>query len=123
MLLGLSRVLGAHGYQGNALALRDGDSAGWSVLREIPAEEFALAPLAADAKYVEQQPDGLRLSHRLGNLVLTLDSYELVRRAATARLLGDAGAEAVKLELSAFGNLLRTTPGPASPSRRPGRSR
>jgi serine/threonine protein kinase len=110
ILLGLSRLLGAHGYQGAALALRDGESAGWSVLREIPAEEFSLVPLATDATYVEQQSDGLRLSHRLGNLVLTLDSYELVRRAADGELLGDAGSDAVKLELSAFGNVLRTTP-------------
>ncbi|GAA1999087.1 protein kinase domain-containing protein [Nocardioides kribbensis] len=110
VLLGLSRVLGAHGYQGDALALRDGESSGWSVLREIPAEEFSLDPLAADAEYVEQQPDGLRLSHKLGNLVLTLDSYELVRRAADGEVLGDVGSDAVKLELSAFGNLLRTTP-------------
>ncbi|MFD2028420.1 protein kinase domain-containing protein [Promicromonospora aerolata] len=110
VLLGLSRVLGAHGYPGAALALRDGKSDGWSVLREIPAEEFSLLALDTDATYVEKQSDGLRLSHRLGNLVLTLDSYELVRRAADGELLGDAGSDAVKLELSAFGNLLRTTP-------------
>ena len=90
--------------------MRDGESAGWSVLREIPAEEFSLVPLATNATYVEQQSDGLRLSHRLGHLVLTLDSYELVRRAADGELLGDAGSDAVKLELSAFGNALRTTP-------------
>ncbi|WP_088320452.1 protein kinase [Kineosporia sp. R_H_3] len=110
VLLGLSRVLGAHGYRAAALALRDGESAGWSVLREIPAEEFTLSPLPVDATYVEQQSDGLRLSHRLGNLVLTLDSYEIVRRAAEGEILGDAGSDAVKLELSAFGNVLRTTP-------------
>lgn len=110
VLLGLSRVLGAHGYHGSALALRDGESAGWSVLREIPAHEFTLAPLSTDATYVEQRPDGLKLSHALGNIVLTLDSYELVRRAAEGEILGDAGSDAVKLELSAFGNVLRTTP-------------
>ncbi|WP_151084526.1 protein kinase domain-containing protein [Nocardioides cynanchi] len=110
VLLGLSRVLGAHGYRGSALALLDGESAGWSVLREIPAEEFTLEPLPTDATYVEQQPDGLKLSHALGTIVLTLDSYELVRRAAEGEILGDAGSDAVKLELSAFGNVLRTTP-------------
>ncbi|MBO0898941.1 protein kinase [Cellulomonas sp. zg-ZUI199] len=110
VLLGLSRVLGAHGYQGSALALRDGESDGWSVLREIPAEEFTLVALEPDGRFVESQPEGLRLSHRLGSIVLTLDSYELIRRAADGEILGDSGAEAVKLELASFGNVLRTTP-------------
>lgn len=110
LLRGLSRILGAHGYSGSALALRDGESNGWSVLREIGAEEFTLSPVPADGTFVEQQSDGLRMTHRLGQMVLTLDSFELVRRAADGEVLGDAGAEAVKLELEAFGDLLRRNP-------------
>lgn len=111
ILSGLSRILGAHGYAGTALALRDGESDGWSVLREIGPEQFRVAPVPADGPFVEQQPDGLRISHRLGSMVLRLDSFELVRRAADGEILGDADADAVKLELSAFADLLRRNPG------------
>lgn len=111
ILSGLSRVLGAYGYTGSALALRDGEGGGWSVLREVPAEDFVVRPIPPVGDFVEQQSDGLRLSHRLGSIVLTLDSYEMVRRAADGEILGDIGAEAIRLELSAFGDLLRRTPG------------
>lgn len=110
ILQGLSRILGAHGYDGDQLALRDGESHGWSVLREIDATEFSVTPLHTEAPFVEQQPDGLWLSHKLGKLLLTLDSFELIHRAASGEILGDAGAEAVKLELTAFGDLLRRNP-------------
>ena len=123
ILRGLSRILGAHGYSGDALALRDGESSGWSVLREIGAEEFTVAPIPADGTFVEQQSDGLRLTHRLGAMVLTLDSFELVRRAADGEILGDAGAEAVKLELERLRRHAETKPSAARPRRRSSRSR
>ena len=111
VLSGLSRVLGAHGYRGQSLALRDGESGGWSVLREVNRAEFSLRPEAFDPTFVEHQADALRLHHRMGSLLLTLDSYEMVRRASDGEVLGDAAAESVKLELDAFGNALRRTPG------------
>ncbi|TNC16607.1 hypothetical protein FHE66_14620 [Georgenia sp. 311] len=111
VLLGLSRILGAPGYSGSGLALRDGESHGWSVLREIDRPAFELRPLPVLERFVEQQADALRLEHPLASLTLSLDSYELVRRASDGEILGDAGAKAVTLELSAFGDALRATPG------------
>lgn len=110
VLLGLSKILGAPGYRLENLALRDGEDNGWTVLREIPASEFSLELDSSPTSFIEHQPEGIRLRHELGNLNLTLDSYEIIRRAAEGELLGDIASEAVKLELAIFGDLLRTSP-------------
>lgn len=110
VLLGLSKILGAPGYRLENLALRDGEDKGWTVLREISASEFSLELDSSPTSFVENRPDAIRLRHRLGTLNLTLDSFEIIRRAAEGELLGDIASEAVRLELAIFGDLLRTSP-------------
>lgn len=100
VLLGLSRLLGAFGYNGCNLALQDGGDGGWAVLREIDAAEFRLVRRAPDSPYVEQQADELLLTHPRAELPLPLDSVELILRAEDGELINDAAANAIKLEMS-----------------------
>lgn len=100
VLLGLSRLLGAFGYNGTNLALQDGGDGGWAVLREIDEAEFRLVRRAPDSPYVEQQADELLLTHPRAQLPLPLDSVELILRAEDGELINDAAANAVKLEMS-----------------------
>jgi serine/threonine protein kinase len=100
ILLGLSRLLGAFGYDGRNLALQDGEHDGWAVLREIPADEFTLERRALVSPYVEEQADELVLKHPRATLNLTLDSVELILRAADGAIINDAAANAIKIELS-----------------------
>lgn len=110
ILLGLSRLLGAFGYDGRELAIQDGENDGWAVLRQINATEFRLERRAPDSPYVEQQADELLLLHPSARLVLTLDSVELILRAADGELINDAAANAIKLELSLLAGKLMLHP-------------
>ena len=110
ILSGLSRLLGAFGYEGPHLALQDGESDGWAVLREIDAAEFRLHRGAPDSPYVEQQADELVLIHPRARMALTLDSVELILRSADGELINDAAANAIKLELSLLAGRLMLQP-------------
>lgn len=114
ILHGLSRLLGAFGYDGPNLALQDGENNGWAVLREIPAADFHLERRLSPSPYVEQQADELVLMHPRAHLVLTLDSVELILRAADGELINDAAANAVKLELSLLAGKLMLQPASAA---------
>lgn len=110
ILRGLSRLLGAFGYTGTNLALQDGESNGWAVLREIPSENFRLTRRPEPSPFVEQQADELVLTHPGAQLALTLDSVELILRAADGELINDDAANAVKLELSLLAEKLMLEP-------------
>ncbi|WP_063066455.1 protein kinase domain-containing protein [Nocardia violaceofusca] len=110
ILLGLSRLLGAFGYDGPNLALQDGENNGWAVLREIPAADFHLKRPPASSPYVEQHADELVLIHPRAQLALTLDSVEMILRAADGALINDAAANAIKLELSLLAGKLMLHP-------------
>jgi len=114
ILLGLSRLLGAFGYEGENLALQDGQNDGWAVLREMSASEFKLEQRPLPSPYVEQQSDEFLLSHPRARLTLTLDSVEMVLRAADGELINDAAANAIKLELLLFANRLMLHPASAA---------
>jgi hypothetical protein len=110
ILQGLSRVLGAVGYNGPNLALQDGESNGWAVLREIPADDFRLDRRPDASPFIEQQEDELVLMHSRAQLTLTLDSVELILRAADGELINDDAANAIKLELSLLAEKLMLEP-------------
>lgn len=106
ILLGLSRLLGAFGYRGQQLALQDGAADGWAVMREIVSESLSLERRLPQSPYVEQQADELLLAHPRAHLTLTLDSVELILRAADGELVNDAAANAIKLEMSLLASKL-----------------
>ncbi|WP_460362595.1 protein kinase domain-containing protein [Actinocorallia lasiicapitis] len=114
LLLGLSRLLGAPGYQGCDLALADqGAEVTWAVLKEIPAAEFTLQKVESPSEYVEWRPEALQLVHAGASLTLTLDTFELVMRAADGDLIGDSTADSVRQEIETFAAVLRRSPATA----------
>jgi serine/threonine protein kinase len=116
VLLGLSRVLAFVGYDEPHLALRDrafDDPAVRAivVVKELRAAEFTLAPAAGGSAYVESFPDQLVLRHRSGaRLAITLDTAELLLRAADGEILVDTASAALRHEIEGFGNRLRLEP-------------
>ncbi|MDL4777722.1 protein kinase domain-containing protein [Actinomadura xylanilytica] len=112
VLRGLSRLLGAPGYRGDDLAVADQGAGGtWAVLKEIPAAEFSLERVEHSSPYVEWRPDALWLDHVEGHsLILTLDTFELVIRAADGELIGDSAADSVRQEIETFAAALRRSP-------------
>ncbi|MHA6630899.1 protein kinase domain-containing protein [Pseudonocardia sichuanensis] len=117
MLLGVSRVLAFVGYpEEGRLALRDrvfDDPAVRSivVIKELPADEFALRAATAEAPYVESFADQLELRHQRGaRLRITLDTAELLFRSADGEVLGDVASAALRQEIEGFGNRLRLEP-------------
>lgn len=116
ILLGLSRVLAFVGYRDPHLALRDrafDDPAVRAivVVKELRAEEFTLEPATLGSPYVESFPDQLVLRHRSNaRLRITLDTAELLLRAADGEVLGDTASAALRQEVEGFGNRLRLQP-------------
>jgi hypothetical protein len=116
LLLGLSRVLSFVGYRDPHLALRDRAFDDPSVraivvVKELPAGEFTLEAATVRSSYVESFPDQLTMRHRSGaGLRITLDTAELLLRAADGEILGDMASAAVRQEVLGFGNRLRLQP-------------
>ena len=116
ILLGLSHVLGAPGYSSAGLTLNDRIEPGgrWAVLKEFPAEEFEVDRVVAASPYLETTSDAMRLTHSGGaQLLLTLDTVELVLRCADGELLGDAASLTIRREIEGFAADLRRQPSEA----------
>lgn len=115
-ITGLSRVLGFVGYDGAGLALRDQTYDAPAVraivvIKEMDPAEFTLATNGARSRYIESFPDLLVLRHSSGaELRITLDTAELLLRAADGEILGDLASEAIRQEVTGFGNRLRREP-------------
>jgi serine/threonine protein kinase len=114
ILLGLSRISGAPGFSGSGLAIGERSGNGsWAVLKQIDASEFVVSPGGGSDTYVESIHDRVSLvpvgASGLGtaNLPLTLDTAELILRAADGEILGDAYSEALRQEVEAFAAKLR----------------
>jgi hypothetical protein len=117
VLLGMSRVLAYAGYEEvGCLALRDrafrdAKTRAIVVIKELPAAAFTLASATVASPYVESFPDQLELRHESGaRLRITLDTAELLLRAADGEVLGDPGSAALRQEIEGFGNRLRLHP-------------
>jgi hypothetical protein len=82
------------------------------VVKELPAAEFRLVSATSTAPYVESFPDQLELHHTTSGarLRITLDTAELLLRAADGEILGDAASAALRQEIQSFGDRLRLQP-------------
>ena len=102
----MSRTLAFVGYEegpgAGHLALRDrtyDDPTVRSivVVKELPGAAFQLVAPAAGGPYVESFPDRLELRHVAGaRLPITLDTAELLLRAADGEILADAASAALR---------------------------
>jgi serine/threonine protein kinase len=114
ILLGLSRIAGAPGFSGRGLAVGEWNASGeWAVLKQIEETEFLLESSGGSDPFIESIPDSLRLVHQGSsgtgtlNLPLTLDTAELILRAADGEILGDVDSEALRQEVESFAAKLR----------------
>lgn len=112
LLLGVSRLAGAFGYQDSGLAMSSGmPGSTWAVLHTIPTEQFTAVSHTGDQPYVETIPDQLTLEHRAGpKLNLTLDTAEIILRAADGELIDDPGSDSIRQEIDSFVSQLARQP-------------
>ena len=111
ILLGVSRIAGAIGFIDNGVAIRTGSMrTDWSVLKVISDEEFEVASSASnEVQYIESSPDRLMLVHKETGIAfgLSLDSFEVLLRAAEGEILADIYSDAVIKEVDGFASQLR----------------
>jgi serine/threonine protein kinase len=112
LLTGLSRLVGAFGYEAGGLAMSGGrPEAARAVLHTVPAEEFSIQIPEPPSRYIESMPDRLVLHHSAGpRLVLTLDTAELILRSADGEVINDLSSEAILQEIEAFVSQLARRP-------------
>lgn len=116
LLLGISRLVGAHGYTSPGLAVSSGMAhSAWAILHVIPREEFELLVPNGAQPYIETMPDTLTLRHHSGPfLELTLDTAEIVLRAADGELVNDFASDAIRQEIDSFVQKLARQPSMAA---------
>lgn len=115
LLLGISRLAGAFGYLDSGLAMSSGmPDAAWAVLHTIPLEQLAVEQPKGSHPFVETIPDRLSLVHKAGpRLDLTLDTAEIILRAADGELVDDLGSDSIRQEIDSFVNQLAKQPSDA----------
>lgn len=107
LLLGMSRLLGAPGYELPGLAFSMGvRDSGWAVLHTIDRKSFAVRVTDHTHRYLETIPDLVELHHVGGSvcqtLRLNLDTAEMILRAADGELVDDPASDAIRQEIDAF---------------------
>lgn len=104
LLLGISRLVGAHGFSGTGLAFGVGTpESSWAILHSIDVAEFSIERAHAGHEYVETFADSLDLKHSSGaRLTLTLDTAEMILRSADGAVINDSASDAIRQEIDAF---------------------
>jgi hypothetical protein len=114
LLLGMSRLVGAFGYTDDGLAMSSGmPGAAWAILHTVPASEFTVSINDTRSPYVEAIADQLSLTHASNpsiSLSLTLDTAEIILRAADGELVNDLATDAILEEIEAFVSQLARRP-------------
>lgn len=112
LLLGISRLVGAYGYGSPGLAVSSGmPQSAWAILHVITTDEFDVEAQHRQQPYIETMPDTLALRHRGGAfLELTLDTAEIVLRAADGELVNDIASDAIRQEIDGFVQKLARQP-------------
>lgn len=110
-LLGMSRIVGAFGFMGQGLAINSGQAADWAVLHLLDAAGFSLEPPAVASRFVEWIPDQLHLRHERGaSLALSLDTAEIILRAADGEIIEDLASDSIRQEIDGFVTRLSREP-------------
>ena len=104
-------MAGAIGFSDSGVAVRTGNMrTDWSVLKVIAESEFEISAGALnEAEYIEITPDKLLLTHIETGIALglSLDSFEVIIRAAEGEILADSYSDAVIKEIEGFASQLR----------------
>jgi hypothetical protein len=85
--------------------------AAWAILHTVPASEFIVKVDDLRSPYIETIADRLTLTH-LSNprITLTLDTAEIILRAADGELVNDLASDAILQEIDAFVSQLARRP-------------
>jgi len=113
LLLGISKIVAAPGYEGKGLAVRTvRNKSEWTLLRVVSEDRFSLNRPVNDSEFVEQFPDyvDLQFGSRSADgtfqtnqfLRVTLDLAEVVLRAASGQMFDDVVSDGVIEEIRAF---------------------
>ena len=113
VLLGISRIVGAPGYSGEGLAISSSrGKEGWAALKPISASEFTFQSSPYVSPYIEAITDRLVLRHRSGaSLAFSLDTAEVVFRAADGEIFNDSASLGIRYEIESFARQLLRQPG------------
>lgn len=111
LLLGMSRLVGAHGFSDHALAISEPSlSPEWSVIKILDFENFALdSPLKGEGhNLLESLRDKVTLRYIPNGLtfVISLDTAEIILRSAEGEIFGDAQSDAIRRSISSFASKL-----------------
>lgn len=111
LLLGLSRLAGATGFQDKGLAVRTSDnSETWTVIKVVDTSEFEIIFPDTSDLYVEYVPDHFQVQHKNGaKFGVSLDSAELLLRAADGEILSDYYSDSIVQEVQGFTDQIRRT--------------
>ena len=111
LLLGLSRLAGASGFQDKGLAVRTSDNSGtWTVIKVVDSSEFEIVFPETSDLYVEYVPDHFQVQHKNGaKFGVSLDSAELLLRAADGEILSDYYSDSIVQEVQGFTDQIRRT--------------
>jgi len=109
LLLGLSRIAGATGFRAEGLAVRTSDnSESWTVIKVVNSSEFDIAFTEHSEQYVEYVPDHFDIKHSSGaKFGVSLDSAELLLRAADGEIFSDFYSDSIIQEVQGFTDQIR----------------
>ena len=109
LLLGISRLAGATGFRSSGLAVRTSDnSEKWTVIKVVNSSEFEIVFPNRNDSYVEYVPDHFDIRHENGaTFVVSLDSAELLLRAADGEILSDFYSDSIIQEVQGFTDQIR----------------
>lgn len=113
LLLGISKIVAAPGYEASGLAVRSvRNTSEWTLIRVVPEEHFAVFRSANDSEFVETFPDYVELRfgsigpdgvfESIQSLRVTIDVAEVVLRAADGQMFDDVVSDGIVEEIRAF---------------------
>lgn len=109
LLLGLSRIVGAHGFSSTGLAVADKYAEfSWSVLKVANEHDFELEVAGYQSEFIESIPDHALLVHKptQARLRVTLDLGEILMRASEGEIMNDIAIDSYYQELIGFATIV-----------------
>ncbi len=112
VLLGISKIVGATGFTGDGLAIASNEKkSDWTILKIVPSSTFEIISLRPSDVLMEIYPDSGYLRHKDGaQLAITLDTAEMIFRAANGEILNDPYSESIRKEIEGFTLQVRRQP-------------
>jgi hypothetical protein len=113
LLLGISKIVAAPGFEGSGLAVRSvRNRSEWTLLQVVLEKNFGLVRVVSDSEFVETYPDYVDLQfgssgadgafESVRSLRVTVDVAEVILRAADGQMFDDVVSDGIVEEIRAF---------------------